>query len=294
MITRIAVSLLILATPLLSAASSNYIYALRKDNSVVYIFGGIRSYPDASATLSDCVVRTAKTSHKIYVETDPYIGLIEERNLKLDIKAKEVIERLSESARSRLKQLAGDQYATLLDQDALFLATVTKKVVPGFYQYARTLKDQLGFDYQVYVLAKENSLELGEIESATTKSHAYQSVPLETWAQVVEYYLGVPDSSIDTSDFVSRMKSENEASLRGDEDSLLRSSTYSIPPLSEFHRIAVLDRNENMAKAIDARTKESHGLPVFVALRAIRLPGAAGIISRLTSMGYSAKRICVD
>ena len=146
----------------------------------------------------------------------------------------------------------------------------------------------------MYVLAKKHKIGLGEIETAEIKSRAYQAVPIQTWAQVVEYYLGIPDNNMHTSDFVSRMKSENDASLRGDEDSLLRSSTYSIEALTDFHRIAVLDRNENIAKVIDARARDGRGHPIFVALRSIRLPGSSGVISRLTALGYRPQRMCVD
>ncbi len=144
------------------------------------------------------------------------------------------------------------------------------------------------------MLAKKHKIGLCEIETAEIKSRAYQSVPIQTWAQVVEYYLGIPDNNMHTSDFVSRMKSENDASLRGDEDSLLRSSTYSIEALTDFHRIAVLDRNENIAKVIDARARDGRGHPIFVALRSIRLPGSSGVISRLTALGYRPQRMCVD
>ena len=290
---RLVAMLMAFLAPLTSFGSSNYIYELNKGKKVVYVFGGVHSYPSAAAKLSSCVIDAMDKSDDIYQESDPNITRVMAASFVSDLKAKMVIDELGESASVKLKAILGAGYEGVFSWNAAALYGLLAKANGGLMTYMSSFREEYGFNYQIYVYTKKRRILLGDIEAPEVGFKAYNAVPLRAWVTATEYLLESTTDTTRAQEYLTRTITAGKAALIGDEHALLNNTTFAIHALSEINDAMFFRRNEGIAEAIFSLSENNNGKPIFVALGAIHLPGESGVIARLKAMGYASKRICL-
>lgn len=271
-------------TPLLLEVSSP------DQENKLYLFGSIHAADESLYPLPDYVVNAYNQSDALAVEFD-IIAYTENLTNQLQLLAKfmykdkdsiknHISTETYESGVAILKE-AG-LYHTIMDQ---YYPIMWQSLIENSVLTDSGLEESYGIDKHFLTLAKENSKEIIELESAESQYEMLLGFSLETQVYLLEESIKAYDTLKENMRQLYMLYKEGNPNHL--EQLLAAEETNAY--VEEYNEQLVTIRNQNMTASLENYFKE--GKNIFCTVGLAHIIGEGGIADLLEQKGYSVKQI---
>lgn len=154
----------------------------------------------------------------------------------------------------------------------------------------------LPMDMQLQIAARDAKKQTGGLEDASSQLKPLMSLPLDQQIAFLEASLDVMDE--DEEKGVSQLKTLVRLYAAGDGDQLQKYLEHELrrPAVSDdlkklFINTLLMERNQRMAKTLDAKVKAAPDMVHFAAVGTAHLLGEGSVIDELREAGYTVRRV---